>query len=321
LHAATAVAQDDAADEIVIELAAHAQVGNEFVRLADVAEISAGPEDRRRLAELDVAAFDAAGTPRLIPRRVIEMRLRLAGFDPADIRLGGSEEVIVVGAANTELTDARVEEAAAAAIRQQLGAGEGDLRVTLAGPVVAQWRRQDSLPPHVRLEVIPSAEELLGRVTCACRLLDGDRLIASHAAAFHVARKHHVIVATASLSPGQAMSAGVLREEFRYLAAPVDELTLQQVQGRSLRMPLTPGETLTLRHLSEETAAENAIVIRSRDAVHVTARKGGLKVVVRGAEALQNGSVGQVIRVRNIESNRIITGRVAGPGEVEIDLN
>ena len=66
------------------------------------------------------------------------------------------------------------------------------------------------------------------------------------------------------------------------------------------------------------TAAEYAV--RSRDKVQMTARKGPLVVVLRGAEAQQQGRVGEWINVKNLQSNRIVAAKVVGPGEVEIPL-
>ena len=66
--------------------------------------------------------------------------------------------------------------------------------------------------------------------------------------------------------------------------------------------------------------AENAILIKPRDVVRMIARKRGLTVVVPAGEALQQGRLGEMIRVRNPQSRKIVIGRVLSSGEVEVPL-
>jgi flagella basal body P-ring formation protein FlgA len=62
------------------------------------------------------------------------------------------------------------------------------------------------------------------------------------------------------------------------------------------------------------------IVVRPRDTVNVTARKGNLTVSMQGGVALEKGGVGDTIRVRNPTSTRTITARIVAPGKVEVSL-
>lgn len=65
-------------------------------------------------------------------------------------------------------------------------------------------------------------------------------------------------------------------------------------------------------------ATENPIVIHSRDRVRMLARVGESQIIAAG-EALQDGRIGQSIRLRNVDSNKTVLGRVLGPGLVEVD--
>jgi flagella basal body P-ring formation protein FlgA len=76
-----------------------------------------------------------------------------------------------------------------------------------------------------------------------------------------------------------------------------------------------------LRHLGEEAVEEAPVLVQAREPVRLIARKGVLKVTVPVAEALQSGKKGQVIRVRNLQSNQVIAGVVVARGEVEVPLN
>jgi flagella basal body P-ring formation protein FlgA len=52
--------------------------------------------------------------------------------------------------------------------------------------------------------------------------------------------------------------------------------------------------------------------------VRLVANIGAVRVTAR-AEALQDGRAGQAIRVRNVDSNRIVSGRVIDRNLVEIE--
>jgi flagella basal body P-ring formation protein FlgA len=63
--------------------------------------------------------------------------------------------------------------------------------------------------------------------------------------------------------------------------------------------------------------AADAVVVRALQPVAMVATNGGLRVSVAGV-AMQDGKVGQEIKVRNSDSKKIVTGTVVGANEVEI---
>ena len=63
---------------------------------------------------------------------------------------------------------------------------------------------------------------------------------------------------------------------------------------------------------------DDAVVVKLRDHVKIVARVGEIRFVTAG-EALQEGRAGQSIRVRNIDSNRTVVGRIVAPGMIEVD--
>ena len=65
-------------------------------------------------------------------------------------------------------------------------------------------------------------------------------------------------------------------------------------------------------------APPDAVAIKNRDAVTMVTQIGGVRIEAQG-EALQDGRPGELIRVRNNSSSRIVSGRVEGPGFVRVD--
>ena len=80
------------------------------------------------------------------------------------------------------------------------------------------------------------------------------------------------------------------------------------------------GQLLTLRDLDEPAKESLQTVVSSRDKVFITAISGPLRIKLRNAEAMGSGRVGDVINVRNLDSQKVIAARVTGPGNVEIRL-
>lgn len=57
-------------------------------------------------------------------------------------------------------------------------------------------------------------------------------------------------------------------------------------------------------------------LVKRGDEVRIVARQDGIEVSNAG-EALANGRMGEVIRVRNVGSGKVISARVSAGGEVE----
>jgi flagella basal body P-ring formation protein FlgA len=89
--------------------------------------------------------------------------------------------------------------------------------------------------------------------------------------------------------------------------------SVDQAIGQKLVRPMVADQVVTLVHL------EQAEVIRKGDQVVITARSGTLAVRMPG-EALANGGVREQIRVKNLNSKRVIKAQVIAPGHVEVAM-
>ena len=89
--------------------------------------------------------------------------------------------------------------------------------------------------------------------------------------------------------------------------------SVDQAIGQKLTRPMVTDQVITLVHL------EQAEVISKGDQVVITARSGTLSVRMPG-EALSNGSLRDQIRVKNLNSQRVIKAQVIAPGQVEVAM-
>lgn len=313
----------------VVRLRPEVQTQGPTIRLGDVAEVSA--EDAallRQLQAVDLIDVHRAEGVQRLGRRFIDLRLQLAGYSTDEYELTGPAEVVLTvgerAAVPSQLprpTDASLEELARAEFSRTLHVPESDLRVTLSAPVMEALL--GGLPPteELRVDVVPRGMPSLGQSAMLVRVFSGERLLASRVAQFDVARQTPVLVAAVTLARGEVLTAEKLREERRFLTQPVDSLTIEQVVGQQLAAGLAAGEIVQTRHVTRPVAAMEPAVIQARDPVRVTARRAGLVVVLRNAEALQSGRPGQLIRVRNPDTNQVIVGRVVAAGEVEVSFD
>lgn len=105
----------------------------------------------------------------------------------------------------------------------------------------------------------------------------------------------------------------ILRERDISLISQGYLTSVDQAIGQRLTRPMVADQVITLVHI------EQAEVIRKGDQVVITARSGTLSVRMPG-EALANGGLSEQIRVKNLNSNRVIKAQVIAPGQVEVSM-
>ncbi len=124
-----------------------------------------------------------------------------------------------------------------------------------------------------------------------------------------------VLVARRPLPRGTRLAREDLHVEYRDLARlGQDYLTApEQAVGRELTRAVAPGRPIKHRFLKAPA------VISRGERVTLVARSGGLEVRMKG-EALEDAGLGEVVRVRNLRSRRVVEGRVESRGVVEVGL-
>lgn len=89
--------------------------------------------------------------------------------------------------------------------------------------------------------------------------------------------------------------------------------SIEDIVGKEMRYPVTKGDAF-------RTSSLNApLAIKRGDDVTVEAFAGSIRVVTN-ATAISDGRLGQQIRVKNTQSERIVNAKVIGPGKVQSTL-
>lgn len=120
-----------------------------------------------------------------------------------------------------------------------------------------------------------------------------------------------VLVAASAIASRQALQAADLREEVRDITSTPDAVSApEEAEGQTSRRALRAGQVLQKRFLQAD------MLVKRGSAVQIVARAGGVQVTHAG-ESLDSGARGQVVRVRNLASGKVIDARVVGHGVVE----
>ncbi|MFS2026331.1 flagellar basal body P-ring formation chaperone FlgA [Massilia sp. GER05] len=124
-----------------------------------------------------------------------------------------------------------------------------------------------------------------------------------------------VAIAAAPVAANEALTDAQVTIERRDISNIADPISNPaDAVGQMSRRMLRPGDILRSGQLS------SPVLVKRGDAVMMIARREGIEVSMAG-EALDAGSKGAVVRVRNAGSGQVVRMRVAGPGAVEpIDM-
>jgi len=123
-------------------------------------------------------------------------------------------------------------------------------------------------------------------------------------------------VPTVTIYPGDLISESMLKdrvfpENYRFRTAVVESPRV--LLGKSARRTLLPGEPIPMNSVDDPKlvtrGAQTAILFE----------EGGLSIVGIGIP-MQSGALGETVQVKNVDSGRIITGRVQADGRIRIGI-
>jgi flagellar basal body P-ring formation protein FlgA len=312
--------------EVLIELQPVARVSGRLIRLHHLATVVGEPQAMvDRIKELDVGEFASATEPLTISSRQISFRLRLADIPEKATRIRGADQC-VASAERQPIKEAAVIEAAKEAIVLRYPWKREDLDIRQVQPIAM------TLPPVLSPDEVKIKAELhsskvyAGRTQVDISLWENGTRIISFPVFFDVQPAASVFVVSAPIQAGILIDPNSVKLEKRRLDAGAKPInTWDRLLGRKAKRPLNAGEPIL------ETDMENAnlqpkvktepvaLAIKAKQTVKIQLDTGKIRIQAQG-EALQDGRIGDIIRVQNIDSKRIVLGRVVAPQSVEVEL-
>jgi flagella basal body P-ring formation protein FlgA len=132
---------------------------------------------------------------------------------------------------------------------------------------------------------------------------------------FRVQSKKKLFVLKQSVKRGDILRSGdiLVKDTFITENGGVYPTRIEDVIGKAVKKDVAAGNTITCQIL------EDSFVVQRGDAVNIVAENKTLSIQTKG-RTLEKGRVGDLVRVKNLTSDKEIVGRVAGSGTVKVDL-
>jgi flagella basal body P-ring formation protein FlgA len=318
--AAQSPSGEGAAATVTVTLKAQAAVGIQPITVGDVAVVAgANTAVCKVVADLDVA--DPLG-PRgslTVSRTQVAFRIQLAGLPAGLVRIEGEERVDVV-AEHHQVTETEVLAAARRAVVKRLPSSEpDDLEITLVQPIAVPLTVTGGKDDVTLRAEVHAPGEPLGRAQVDVSVLVGGERRLSFPLYLDIHVYRQVAVLTRKVEKGEALRESAVIFERRGVEGQRAHVTSPAaLAGKKARQSLNAGSLLTPGDLEADDEHSDKPLVHQRDPVKMIVHLGTVNVLAVG-EAMQDGRLGQLIRVRNVDSKQVVLGRVADKSLVEID--
>lgn len=299
-----------AAAGISVTINAESTVTGPLMTLGELAVISG--DDKERVKALGAAKLGNAPSPGhrvVLSGDILMTRLGGTGLDFSDVSWQVPPTIVVITAAQT-VSGEQLAAAADEALRRQLGNNDDSaVSISLVGlpadalvPLGRVDMRVDT-PGGIRFNVLTTAVVSIS--------VDG-RPITSVSLKYNIKAYQQVVVAARNIAARETITAENIRLERREVGKISGYLTdMDKVLGQTARQPVTAGTPLS------EGAVNKPVVVKRGAGVTIIARTGDVSVTA-GGQALQDGREGEIIRVQNLLSKRILNARVVNANTVEV---
>ena len=295
---------------LVVNLRPESTVRGPEIRLGEIAEIQGGEADMvERLRAVEVGRAPLPGLSRALDPAYLKARLRLAGVDPASLVLD-FPRVVSITTASQQVTGTVL----LAAVREHLLATRPDEAESLSIQFSGATLGAVTLPAgslELKVRTRPGAD-LLGSISATAEAWVDGAMVRSISVPVRVSQQAEVLVAARPIGRAVPIGPEDVRVERRELSTGQEALRDPgAVLGRQAVRNIVAGEPILAALVSQPP------LVRRGDMVVLTAEARGIRAVTQG-EAKEDGKAGQVIRVRNLTSNREIYGMVDAERSVRV---
>jgi len=301
------------ADEMtMITMADHCEVNADTILLGDLAQITGSDEAlNAQVRTIAVGAAPQPGKSRSINRDYVIIRLKQSGVSLTAIAFQGPE-VTIVSRGSVEITAEKLERVVREFIVQNMPWDQkkvhiADVRIT--DPV--------RLPQgHIGYTVLPpEGGKYQGTVLIPITFTVNGASVKKVWAHATIEVLTDVVVCTRPLGRYEIITEDKIRIEQKDLASiPSNALAAaQDVVGKRTRRVLSANAVLTADQV------ELPPLMKRGDLVTIIADSGCLRISARG-EALERGRRGELIKIRNLSSQKEIFGRVIDGDTVAVDF-
>ncbi len=292
-----------------IQLKDQALVTENFVHLGDIATITPESTEAGQWAERKVTYAPAPGESKVIQSASLIASLRhISGSDK--IKWSGAEN-ITVRRQGVEISREGLKQIIAEFLQQNMSSlPEGELRFTSV-----RAPEKIVLPTgDLKYTVTPSKPGILGSSSFSIIFQIDGKTVKNCTIRGKLEAMADVVVAGVTLRRGSIITADQLtiaKRDISKLDKPYP--AIDYVTGMQAKRTIRAGQPIDSRNV------EQAPVIKKGEPVKIVASRGSLQVSTNGI-AIMDGRPGQYIRVKNINSSKLIYCKVDSAGIVSVEF-
>ncbi len=291
-----------------VHLPREVQVETSALALGTIAVVQASDEAlEQRVAAIAMGRAPWSKEKLVVDRSTILGRLASHGVAADAVAVTGAERVVVTRP--ERIVPAKEVAAKARTFLESVRPGSPGCRWTLVREPEAQ-----AVPtgPDLAMEPRLAPHPVAGEARIEVLFRSGTEEVGRVAVPFRLDWPHRVLVAARDLAPGEAVSVENTCLETRFAPRP-EPAGAAPPYGQIVQRPIAAG---TVVKDGLVRAAVPARLIRRGEQVLMRIVGDGFQLTALG-EALEDGRLGETIRVRNVDSKRVVAARVAPDGTVE----
>ncbi len=281
----------------------------EVIELGQVGLLRGSEELTAAVRRVPLGRFSMPGQQITLDQQTIRSSLACSGVLPERIRLLGAERM-VVSRKGQEWSGMALVQAARTFLQSHL---EGQDAV-IGEPISIPSSRLIESGSSVEVVPLLGGDRTPGRRTVVFSFRENGQETARVLVPFEVRFRSRQVIATSEIASGQVIGAQSVRPETAETAEP-ESMELSEVVGMKARRAISAGTVIRPQWLQP---AAPPVLVQRRQKV-VLKIDTGLMLITASGEALDEGTEGQVIRVKRGQRSdeRIVLGRVMSDGTVK----
>ncbi|MBP2645295.1 MAG: flagella basal body P-ring formation protein FlgA [Firmicutes bacterium] len=302
------------AEGIVVTLNSEATINSAMITLGDVANITGTETERvKQLSEIKLGSAPLPGNKLVLATQTVSARLAAAGLDLSDVEWHIPATVTIFSAGQTVSGDMLLQ-AALSTLKKELKISEtkdnsGEISLmplsesqALIVPL-GQIECKGEIPYGIRYNVPTQV---------VVRVYTGGVYFTNAMLKFDIKAYKNVLVANSNLEAFQVLTTENVRFERRDIGRMTGYITdISKVVGLMTHRAITAGMPL-----NESMLSKPPVVQRGSSVTIIV--KSGDSVITACGMALQQGAEGEIIRVQNLNSKKVLNARVVDENTVEI---
>lgn len=294
----------------IVTIAAEQTVAGPMLTLGTIAEVSGDDEAKiKMLKALTLGAAPKPGSNLVLTRELLAARLAAAGADLSGTTWNMPDNVTIT--TKFQIVDgARIAAAASELLIKRLNVAEDKRELDL---IDFSGDRNAPVGDIKLLAELPYGVRKSGPTIVNVTVSADGRIYEKISLKYNVKVYEDIIIAAKPIASREALTP----DNLAYQRTNVARLTGSYYTDINKIIGLNAKRTIAAGTLISDTFLEKPILVKRGSTVTILAYSGDMAISAAG-EALQDGTEGQLIRIRNTSSKRIVAAKVVGEGLAQI---